>query len=95
MIGYTKLALFAGGALFGTVGLKLLASKDAKRAYVHATAAGLRVKDTVMETVTTVRENAADVLASAKDLNEARAEQAAQQETEAQLTDEAEEAEEV
>lgn len=80
-----------GGALFGTVGLKLLASKDAKRAYVHATAAGLRVKDTVMETVTTVRENAADVLASAKDLNEARAEQAAQQETEAQLTDEAEE----
>ena len=91
MIGYTKLACFAGGALFGTVGLKLLASKDAKRAYVHATAAGLRVKDTVMETVTTVQENAADVLASAKDLNEARAEQAAQQETEAQLTDEAEE----
>lgn len=91
MIGYTKLACFAGGALFGTVGLKLLASKDAKRAYVHATAAGLRVKDTVMETVTTVRENAADVLASAKDLNETRAEQAARQKTEAQLTDEAEE----
>ncbi|HIY06133.1 MAG TPA: hypothetical protein H9844_03520 [Candidatus Evtepia faecigallinarum] len=92
MIGYTKLAFFAGGALFGTVGVKLLASRDAKRAYVHAAAAGLRVKDTVMETVTTVRENAADVLASAKDLNESRAEQAAQQETEAQLTDEAEEA---
>lgn len=92
MIGYTRLACFAGGALFGTMGLKLLASKDAKRAYVHAAAAGLRVKDTVMETVTTVRENAADVLASAKDLNEARAAQETRQETEAQLTGQAEEA---
>lgn len=91
MIGYTRLACFAGGALFGTVGLKLLASKDAKRAYVHAAAAGLRVKDAVMETVTTVRENAADVLASAKDLNEARAAQETRQETEAQLTGQAEE----
>lgn len=91
MIGYTRLACFAGGALFGTVGLRLLASKDAKRAYVHAAAAGLRVKDTVMETVTTVRENATDVLASAKDLNEARAAQETRQETEAQLTDQAEE----
>ena len=91
MIGYTRLACFAGGALFGTMGLKLLASKDAKRAYVHAAAAGLRVKDTVMETVTTVRENATDVLASAKDLNEARAAQETRQETEAQLTDQAEE----
>ena len=44
-----------------------------------------------METVTTVRENAADVLASAKDLNEARAAQETRQETEAQLTDQAEE----
>lgn len=92
MIGYTKLAFFAGGALFGTVGLKLLSSRDAKGAYVHAAAAGLRVKDAVMETVTTVRENAADVLACAKDLNEDRAQQAARRETEAQLTDEAEEA---
>ena len=30
------------------------------------------MKDSVMETVTTVQENAADILASAKDLNEAR-----------------------
>ena len=35
-------------------------------------AAGLRMKDSVMETVTSVQENAADILASAKDINEAR-----------------------
>lgn len=54
-------------------GIKLLSCKDAKNAYVHATAAGLRMKDSVMGTVATVQENAADILASAKDLNEARA----------------------
>ena len=70
---YSNLACFAGGALFGSFGIKLLSSKDAKKAYVHATAAGLRMKDSVMETVTTVQENAADILTSAKDLNEARA----------------------
>ena len=41
---YNKLALFVGGTLFGSVGIKLLSSKDAKKAYVHATAAGLRMK---------------------------------------------------
>ena len=70
---YTKLACFVGGALFGSFGIKLLSSKDAKNAYVHATAAGLRMKDSVMGTVATVQENAADILASATDLNEARA----------------------
>ena len=33
------------------------------------------MKESVMETVTTVQENAADILASAKDLNAQRAEQ--------------------
>ena len=62
---YTKLACFAGGALFGSFGIKLLSSKDAKKAYVHVTAAGLRMKDSVMGTVTTVQEHAAGILASA------------------------------
>lgn len=70
---YTKLACFAGGALFGSFGVKLLSSKDAKKAYVHVTAAGLRAKDCVMTTVDTVQENANDILASAQDLNEERA----------------------
>ena len=70
---YIKLACFAGGALFGSAGIKLLTSKDAKKAYTHAAAAGLRVKDSVMETVASVQENAADILAAARDINEARA----------------------
>ena len=68
---YKKLALFAGGTLFGSAGIKLLTSKDAKKAYTHITAAGLRMKENVMETVTSVQENAADILAAAKDINEA------------------------
>jgi hypothetical protein len=67
--------MFVGGVLFGSAGFKLLASKDAKKAYTHATAAALRVKDSVMETVSCVQENAADILASAKDINEQRAAQ--------------------
>lgn len=74
---YRNLALFVGGVLFGSVGIKLLSSKDAKKAYTHATAAGLRMKDSVMETVTCVQENANDILASAKDINEQRAAQEA------------------
>ena len=69
---YTKLACFAGGALFGSFGVKLLSSKDAKKVYTHATAAALRVKESVMTTVNTVQENAADILASAQDINQAR-----------------------
>ncbi len=46
-----------------------------EKSYTHVTAAALRAKESVMETVTTVRENAADILASAKDINAQRAEQ--------------------
>lgn len=77
MTNYKNLALFAGGVLFGSIGIKLLTSKDAKKAYTHATAAALRMKDSVMETVTCVQENAADILSTAKDINEQRAEQEA------------------
>ena len=69
---YVHLACFAGGALFGSVGLKLLASRDAKKVYTHLTAAGLRAQKSVMETVTAVQEEAADILAAAKDINAER-----------------------
>ena len=72
---YKGLALFAGGALFGSAGIKLLSSKDAKKVYTHTTAAVLRMKESVMETVTCVQENAADVLAAAKEINEQRAQE--------------------
>ena len=72
-----KLGLFAAGLLFGTAGIKVLSSKDAKKVYTHTTAAVLRAKDSVMETVTTVRENAEDIYADAKAINEQRAKEAA------------------
>lgn len=83
-----KIALFAAGTLFGSAGFKLLSSKDAKKAYVHVTAAGLRMKDSVMGTVTTVQENAADILASAKELNDDRAAKEAEEAAAANLESE-------
>lgn len=70
---WDKLGLFAGGVLFGTAGVKILSSKDAKKAYTHATAAVLRAKECVMTTATTIKENCDDVLADAKEINEKRA----------------------
>ena len=69
-----KLAMFAAGVLFGTAGIKLLSSKDAKKAYTHTTAAVLRAKDSVMKTVTTARENVEAIYSDAKAINEQRAE---------------------
>ena len=71
-----KFGLFAAGVLFGTAGIKMLSSKDAKKVYTHTTAAVLRAKDSVMETVTTVRENAEDIYADAKAINDRRAAEA-------------------
>ena len=64
--------LFAAGVAFGTAGIKILSSKDAKRAYQQCTASSLRAKDCVMKTVNTVQENAEDILAEAKSINEER-----------------------
>ena len=71
------LGLFAAGVLFGTAGLKILSSKEAKSVYAHTTAAVLRAKDCVMQAVTTVREGADDVYADAKAINDRRAAEAA------------------
>ena len=69
-----KVGLFAAGVLFGTAGIKLLGSRDAKKVYAHTTAAALRAKEDVMKTVTTVREGVDDIYAEAKAINERRAE---------------------
>ncbi len=82
---YVHLACFAGGALFGSVGLKLLTSRDAKKVYTHLTAAGLRAQKSVMETVTTVQEEAADILAAAKDINAGREAREAEVEAEVEV----------
>ncbi len=53
--------------------LKILASKDAKKFYINCLAAGLRAKDCVMTTATSIQENADDILAEAKEINRQRA----------------------
>lgn len=68
-----QIGLFAAGVLFGTAGLKILGSREAKNVYTGVTAAALRAKDCVMDAVTTVRENAEDIYIDAKELNERRA----------------------
>ena len=69
-----KVGLFAAGVLFGTAGIKLLGSRDAKKVYAQTTAAALRAKEGVMTAVTAVREGADDIYAEAKAINERRAE---------------------
>ena len=59
--------------------IKLLSSKDAKKVYTQTTAAVLRMKDSTMETVSKVQEQAGDILADAKAINESRAAEAAQE----------------
>ena len=66
--------LFAAGVLFGTAGIKILGSKDARKVYAHTTAAALCAKDCVMTKVTAVREGADDIYAEAKAINDQRAE---------------------
>ena len=92
MSRYSKLALFVGGTLFGSVGLKMLSSHEAKKAYTYATAAGLCAKDCVMQTVTAAQENASDILASAKELKEEWAAKRAAEEATADIADASEDA---
>ena len=73
MVNMKKIALFAAGTLFGSAGFKLLSSSDAKKVYTQTAAAVLRMKDSTMETVNKVQEQAGDILADAKAINEARA----------------------
>ena len=72
-----KVAVFVGGVLFGTAGLKVLGSKDAKKVYTNV-----------------VQENAEDILAEAKQINEKRYEKenSVEEAEEAEETTEATEA---
>ena len=72
-INWKKPGLFAAGVAFGTA---VLASDDAKKVYTNCTAAVLRAKSCVMKTATSVQENAGDILAEAKQINEDRAAEA-------------------
>ena len=82
-IDKAKTGIFAAGVLFGTAGVKILASDDAKKLYTNCTAAVLRAKECILKTATTVQENAEDIYAEAKQINEDRAAQAEEFEDEA------------
>ena len=77
-VDFKKTGIFAAGVAFGTAGIKILSSKDAKKLYTQCTAAVLRAKECVMKTVTSVQENAEDIYAEAKEINEERAAQDAE-----------------
>ncbi len=53
-------AVFVGGVVFGSLGFKLLGSKEARKVYVHTAAAAIRA----------IREGCGDIVADAKQLNE-------------------------
>ena len=71
-IGVYAFLIFAAGVLFGTAGIKILTSKDAKKLYTNCTAAVLRAKSCIMKTATTVQENCEDIYADAKTINETK-----------------------
>ena len=87
---WKKIGCFAGGVLFGTAGLKVLGSKDARNVYTKALAAGLRAKDCVMTTSTKVQERAEDILAEAQAINEKRAAEEAAEENGEEVVETAE-----
>lgn len=65
-----KSSLFAGGVVFGTVGLKLLKSKSAKKGYARVLSTSFKVKDEIDSTISKVKQHADDVYAEAKELYE-------------------------
>ena len=64
------LCMVLGGVLFGTAGVKILGSKDAKKVYTHVTAAVMRCADSVMETATNIKENCGDIKADADEIKQ-------------------------
>ena len=87
-INFKKTGLFAAGVLFGTAGIKALASKDERKVYTNCTADALRAKDCVMKTTTVIQENAEDILAEAKQMNEEKETEAEQMEKDNQFCEE-------
>ena len=67
--------LFMSGLALGTLGLKVLTSKDARKVYANVLAAGLRAKESLMQTAEKVQASGGDILAEAKEINESRSEE--------------------
>ena len=87
-----KRVTFGAGFLFGTGGIKILSSKDAKKVYVSCTAAALRAKECIMRTVSVIQENAEDIYEEALEVNEKRAAEETEFEDESEAHDDFQEA---
>lgn len=74
---WKKIGLFSAGVLFGTAGIKILSSDDAKKCYTGATAAALRAQDCVLKVKDQIQENCNDILSDAREINEKRAQKKA------------------
>ena len=68
-----KSGIFAAGVLFGTAGVKVLASEDAKKFYTNCTAAVLRAKTCVLNVAASAAK--AEAAAFADEAAEAEAEE--------------------
>lgn len=60
------IGLFAGGFLFGTLGLKALSSNAAKKVYVQGVASALRAKASYEDIVEQAKAQVDDIVAEAK-----------------------------
>lgn len=69
---WKSLRILGAGVLLGSYGIRLLTSRDAKKAYTCGTAAVLRMKDEVLKDVSLIRENCSDIAADAREINEQR-----------------------
>lgn len=72
ILKWSHAGIFVGGMLFATKGIEILAGNTAHKAFVQATAFGLRCRDDVLSGVTAVREGCEDIYAEAMELNEER-----------------------
>ncbi len=67
-----NIGMVACGFLAGTVGLTILASKEAKKVYTHVTACAMRGADACLAKATNFKENCQDIACDAREINEER-----------------------
>ena len=67
--------VFAAGLALGTVGLKVLTSKDARKEYANVVAAGIRAKDSILRTTEKLQASTGSILAEAQEINATRDEE--------------------
>ncbi|MDR5587234.1 MULTISPECIES: DUF6110 family protein [Clostridium] len=61
-----KLMIFAGGVVAGTLGLKALKSKTAKKIYVSTLANGMKLQQDAQNLFETMKEDAQDICYEAR-----------------------------